>query len=154
MDQLSSKYYFTHKSGVKIIAQTITEFFHMQGFKSKDVPEYMKNAKGEFDKYPWGGQQVRLGYKEWRNNPGKEQYEAELRSDNFWKKCIGYERLGNNTSKTCRDSRLTFGYFGCPLRSFLRNMANHAVMMGDKEAYDKAHSLQPRGNQLLLTYSS
>lgn len=152
MDSLASKYYFTHKSGRKIIAQSSNEFYALQMGKSeymRDVPEYVKSFEPN-----WGGRSpIRTGYKEWRNNPGKEQADNERRSEAFWKKCVGYERLGNNYSKTPRDSRLSFGYYGCPLLNFLRDMANHSVMMGDKEGYDKAYSLMPRGNQLALPAS-
>lgn len=153
-DSLAFHYYFTHKSGRKIIAQTSAEFFFMQGHgNGNKVPKHLVGADGKFEADPWRGRNhVRVGYKEWRNNPSTEQYQAEKSVEIFWRRCVGYEKLFTNHSGTPRDSRLSFGYYGCPLRHFLRNMANHAIMMGDREAYDKAISLHPQGNMLCLPW--
>ena len=77
METLAYTYQFTHKSGRKIIAQTNSEFYHMQGHKSDKVPAYLKTGKeGQFEREYWSSQQVRLGYKEWRGWANKEQHES------------------------------------------------------------------------------
>lgn len=152
-DSLAFHYYFTHKSGRKMIAQTSSEFYHMQGYKSTDskIPAYMKSDKGEFERDYWGSQQVRLGYKEWRGFPSKEQHDAEEKMNKIWELCKGHEKLFNSASNP-KMSRLHTGYYGCGMRRFVAELENHAIMMGDEELYKKTKDGVLRGNMLCLPY--
>jgi hypothetical protein len=145
---LDAKYYFTHKSGRKVIAQTSSEFYVLQGHGSKDskVPEYIKN----FEADPWGGRtHYRLGFKGFPKFPSTEQYKAEEAINKFWDACRGYEKLFNSGGDP-RNSRLSTGYWGSGILKFLACVGNHAIMIGDKELYDSTRRLMPLGNILAL----
>lgn len=151
-DTLGAHYHFTHKSGRKVIAQTSTEFHSLQMGK-----EWSKKNKTE-DKLPvylrefekaWGGGEERLGYKEWRNWV-PEFTKVEDKLNKFWAGAKGFEKLFK--SEDGKYSRLTSGWYGCPLKRFLAEIQNQAIMEGNMEQWQRAYSLMPSGNQLLLTY--
>lgn len=158
-NSLAYMYHFTHKSGRKIIAQSDTEFFHMQMGKwgnNDKIPAYLRTGKdGKFEKDFWGGQQIRLGFQEWRakGNANSEQYAFENKLNKFWEAAVGYEKLfpTDLTSKH-RHSKLHTGYWGCSMKRFLAEVANHANMQGNLELYNKAQKALEwfRGNQLCL----
>ncbi len=70
------------------------------------------------------------------------QFEESL--NKFWSGARGYEKL-----KGRRYLHTGFRCY-CVLKRFLYNIMNEAAMEGDTDKYDKAESLIPRGNQLLL----
>lgn len=150
-DSLAFTYTFTHKSGRKIIAQTSTEFYHMQGHPSKNVPEYLKNKDGKFENNIWSSNYNRLGFNPWRGNAGTLQYQSEEKLNKIWNACKGYERLFNSFNDK-HHSRLHTGYFGCPLRRFIAELSNISIMLGDKDLYNKSHKdlLTFNNNMLLL----
>jgi hypothetical protein len=156
---LDAHYEFVHSSGRRIIAQTYLEFVHMQGHHDKStiakVPAFMKTgANGSFDKRYWSSYE-RRGYREYRGFPSKEQHEAENRMNRIWEAAKGYERLfPTDLSSSHPICRLHTGYYGCGMRRFLAEVANHANMVGDRETWDKAEDMQSlfTGNQILLPY--
>lgn len=156
-NSLAYMYYFTHKSGRKVIAQSDAEFFHMQGGKWGDkVPAYLRTgSKGEFEKKSWGSQQIRLGFQEWRpkGNANANQHAFEQKLNKFWEAAVGYEKLfPTDLTSRLRHSRLETGYWGCSMRRFLSEVMNHANMQGDRTTYDKAQEAQRwySRNQLCL----
>lgn len=157
-NSLAYMYYFTHKSGRKVIAQSDAEFFHMQGHTrtSTKIPEYLRTgSKGEFEKKSWASQQIRLGFVAWRpkGNAGPKQYEFESKLNKFWSAAVGYEKLfPTDLTSRHRFSKLQTGYWGCSMRRFLSEVMNHANMQGDASTYYKAQAAQElfSRNQLCL----
>lgn len=141
-NSLAFKYQFEHKSGRKIIAQSDAEFYHMQGHtRDKDIPLYLKTGKkGEFEDNSWRhGSYSNISFKSWAGFANSKQYAAEEKLNKFWNNAIGYEKLfPTDLTSKFKNTKLSIGYFGCPLKRFLAEIKNQANMEGNKELYDRA----------------
>ena len=133
-DSLAYKYFFIHKSGRKIIAQSSAEFYTLQGFESSSAPDWIRKAAKELRH----NTHYRSAYKEYHNYL-KDFRKVEDALNKFWDGARGMEKFYSITS----------GHVGCPLRRFLYEMMNQAMVEGDRAKYDKARNMWPK-HQLLL----
>ncbi len=108
-------YTFTHKSTKrKVIAQSWSEYF-----KLSDDNEYDNTYKLlGISKYS----AINIFY----NTGSTREYEEKL--NRFWSGAKGYEKIGkiDCVGITCN-----------PIRMFLKNLHNHACMIGDKQLLTK-----------------
>jgi hypothetical protein len=152
---LSNRYSFMHVSGVRIIAQNASEFYFMQGAgqtynkdNTSGIRPELITTKKDGTMYFDGirrHSEIRLAYKEWKGFYGHTQYVSEVQIDKFWVACKDYAVLKNKYM-------YYNGYLGCPIKRFLANIINDAIMIGDIGQYEKASLALNTlfGNQLQL----
>lgn len=113
-------YQFTHrKTGKHVIAASWNEYHKL-------------NANSEYyNTYKRLGYNHTIGDLGYHNH--KESSRAAERMNAFWKGAEGFEKIGRINCIGIPAS----GWFN-PIRTFLKNVANHAAMQGDRTTYLKA----------------